>query len=202
MIYLSKWKFWIQLYLLIYASNKFCKCCFDSYSARNWWKVPQFTKGDLSWQEGSQKKNMRKTCEFNFLYNLAMMTKANNIKPYGPRCKKTRLIRAFVICFFESILSKLATGEISIFLLASVAEEIGLKLALSETPKTGFVTMRPICIIFLLINSQFYSEKFSILIKRPWISLLIKHFRSIVSIDFIAILCSRNHGTCTVMKNS
>ena len=114
-----------------------------------------------------------------------MMTKANNIKPYGPRREKTclrgfannkgadqhahppRLIRAFVIRFFESIVFKLATGEISIFLLASVAEEIGLKLALSETPKTGFVTMRPICIICLLINTQFYSEHFSILIKWP-----------------------------------
>ena len=113
------------------------------------------------------------------------MTKANNIKPYGPRREKTclrgfannkgadqhahppRLIRAFVIRFFESIVFKLATGEFSIFLLASVAEEIGLKLALSETPKTGFVTMRPICIICLLINTQFYSEHFSILIKWP-----------------------------------
>ena len=38
----------------------------------------------------------------------------------------------------------LATGEISIFWLVSVAEETGLKLALSETPKTGFVATRPI----------------------------------------------------------
>ena len=32
----------------------------------------------------------------------------------------------------------------SIFYLVSVAEETGLKLALSETPKTGFVALRPI----------------------------------------------------------
>ena len=51
------------------------------------------------------------------------------------------LISAFVICFLESTICKLATGEISIFYLASVAEESGLKLALS----TGFVTSRPIC---------------------------------------------------------
>ena len=54
------------------------------------------------------------------------------------------LISAFVIRFLESIICKLATGEISIFLLVSVAEETGLKLALAETLKTGFLAMRPI----------------------------------------------------------
>ena len=44
----------------------------------------------------------------------------------------------------ESIICKLATGEISIFQLVSVAEETGLSLALSGTPKTGFLTTRPI----------------------------------------------------------
>ena len=39
----------------------------------------------------------------------------------------------------------LATGEISIFELVSVAEETGLKLALSETPKTGFLETWPNC---------------------------------------------------------
>ena len=53
------------------------------------------------------------------------------------------LISAFVILFLESITCTLATGEISIFELVSVAKETGLKLALSETPKTGFVTSRP-----------------------------------------------------------
>ena len=42
------------------------------------------------------------------------------------------------------MICKLATGEISIFYLVSVAEETGLKLALSETPKTGFLATRPI----------------------------------------------------------
>ena len=37
----------------------------------------------------------------------------------------------------------LATGEISIFYLVSVAEETGLKLALTETTKTGFLAARP-----------------------------------------------------------
>ena len=43
----------------------------------------------------------------------------------------------------ERIICKLATGEISIFWLVPVAEETGLKVALSETPKTGFVATRP-----------------------------------------------------------
>ena len=42
------------------------------------------------------------------------------------------------------LICKLATGEISIFKLVSVAEETGLKLALSDTPKTGFLASRPI----------------------------------------------------------
>ena len=71
---------------------------------------------------------------------------------YGPRREKTclrgvannRLISTFVIRFFESFIYNLDIGEISIFKLVSVAEETGLKLALSDTPKTGFVTTRPI----------------------------------------------------------
>ena len=55
------------------------------------------------------------------------------------------LISAFGIHFMESIICKLATGEISMFQLASVAEETGLKLVLSETPKTGFLATRPKC---------------------------------------------------------
>ena len=34
-------------------------------------------------------------------------------------------------------------SKISNFLLVSVAEETGFSLALSETPKTGFVTLQP-----------------------------------------------------------
>ena len=70
----------------------------------------------------------------------------------GPRCEKTclpwfannegadqpahmrSLISAFAIGFLESIICKLATGEIS---------ETGLKLNLSETRKTGFLATRP-----------------------------------------------------------
>ena len=53
------------------------------------------------------------------------------------------LISAFVIHFLESIISRLDTSEISIFWLVSVAEQAGLNLTLSVTPKTGFLTARP-----------------------------------------------------------
>ena len=48
------------------------------------------------------------------------------------------LISTFIVPFLESIICKLATSEISVFKLVSVAEETALSLALSETPKTGF----------------------------------------------------------------
>ena len=61
--------------------------------------------------------------------------------PVHPRS----LISTFVFSVLESIICKLATGEISIFQIVSVAEETGLKLSLSETPKTGFLATRPNC---------------------------------------------------------
>ena len=60
-----------------------------------------------------------KTCLWGFANN----TGAD--QPAHPRS----LISAFVIRFLESSICKLATGEISIHLLVSVAEEPGLKLA-------------------------------------------------------------------------
>ena len=67
---------------------------------------------------------------------------ANNTgadQPAHPR----RLISAFVIRLSRSIMSRIATSEISIFYLVSVAEESGSKLTLTETPKTGFLGTRP-----------------------------------------------------------
>ena len=55
------------------------------------------------------------------------------------------LISAFVIPLLESIISKHTPREISLFKLVYVAEQAGLSLTLSETPKTGFLTMRSIC---------------------------------------------------------
>ena len=61
-------------------------------------------------------------------------------QPAHPRS----LISVYVICLLKRIISRLATSEISLFYLVSVAEETGLSLALSETPKTDFVATRPI----------------------------------------------------------
>ena len=47
------------------------------------------------------------------------------------------LISAFVIHWLESIISRLATSEITIFYLVSVYEQAGSNLTLSETLKTG-----------------------------------------------------------------
>ena len=69
------------------------------------------------------------------------------------------LISAFVICLLESILYKLATSEISIFQVVSVAEQAGLGMTISETPKTGFLASRPICfgcsISFFLVSTTY-----------------------------------------------
>ena len=54
------------------------------------------------------------------------------------------LISAFVICLLESIISKLATCEISHFQVVSVAEQSGPGMIWMETPKTGFLASRPI----------------------------------------------------------
>ena len=54
------------------------------------------------------------------------------------------LISAIVIRSLESIVSKLASGKLSIFGLVSVLEQFGLSLTQSETPKTGFLAMKPI----------------------------------------------------------
>ena len=48
------------------------------------------------------------------------------------------LLSASVSRLFESIISRLDTTEISVFLRVSVAEETGLSLALSEAPKACF----------------------------------------------------------------
>ena len=54
------------------------------------------------------------------------------------------MISAFVIRFFESIISKLATSEISIFELVSVAEATGLCLTSSKTKGQVFSRRDPI----------------------------------------------------------
>ena len=60
------------------------------------------------------------------------------------------LISPSVFLFLESITSKLATSEISIFYLVSVAEQAGLSLTLSEIPKTGFLATHICSPVFLI----------------------------------------------------
>ena len=48
------------------------------------------------------------------------------------------LIRAFIFCLLESIMSRLASSEISIFQLVSVAEQANLNLTLLKTPRQVF----------------------------------------------------------------
>ena len=74
--------------------------------------------------------------------NLCFGGFANNTGADQP-ARLRNLISAFVIRFLESFICKLATGEISIFWIVSVVEETGLNLALTETPKTGFLATRP-----------------------------------------------------------
>ena len=80
-----------------------------------------------------------------------------NNKGAGQPAHPRRLISAFVIRLLESTISKLATSEISIVKLVTVAEESDFSIALSETPKTGFLTTRPMC--FLFFFSSVSSER-------------------------------------------
>ena len=57
----------------------------------------------------------------------------------GLRTTKVQLDQHICFSHIESSVSKLATGEIEIFLLIFQAETTGLTVALSETPETGFV---------------------------------------------------------------
>ena len=60
------------------------------------------------------------------------------------RCRQQSDQRLRYLLIKKYHISRLDTSEISIFYLVSVAEQTGLNLILSETPKTGFVASRPI----------------------------------------------------------
>ena len=92
-------------------------------------------------------------CKFSKSHNIFTASSYPREKTEPGVCEQQRcrpaahlhsLISAFVIHLLKSIISGLATSEISLFYLVSVAEQTGLNLALSETPKTGFLTSRPI----------------------------------------------------------
>ena len=67
-----------------------------------------------------------------------------------------------------SYLNLLCTGEISILQLVSVAEETGLSLPLSDTPKTRFLKSRPIQEVF-----HVYLNKFEIAVSHLFLLYLV-----------------------------
>ena len=71
---------------------------------------------------------------------------ANNKGPDQPGHVRS-LISAVVIRLMENIISKLATSEISVFYLVSVAEQTRLCVTWSEFPRTGFLTSRSMYIL-------------------------------------------------------
>ena len=68
---------------------------------------------------------------------------ANNTGADQPAHRRS-LISAFAIRVLKITICYLATDEITMFWLVSEAEENGLSLALTETPKKGFLATRPI----------------------------------------------------------
>ena len=81
------------------------------------------------------------------------------ILPYGSANNKgvdqlahpRSLISAFAIHKLNSIVSKLAPSEISLFYLVSVAQTAGFGMSLSETLKTGFVAPM---LIYIHVNAD------------------------------------------------
>ena len=62
------------------------------------------------------------------------------------------LISAFVVRCLDSSIPLGSISEISSLYLASVAEQAGLSLHWSQTPKTGFLVTRLICLVLLYIS--------------------------------------------------
>ena len=69
------------------------------------------------------------------------MSYANNIGADQPAHSRS-LISAFVVRCLDSIIPLVSISEISSVYLASVAEQAGLSLPWSQTPKTGFFVTR------------------------------------------------------------
>ena len=61
------------------------------------------------------------------------------------------ILSAFPIHKLNSIVSKLAPSEISLFYLVSVTEGAGFGMILSGTPKTGFVASM---LIYIHVNAD------------------------------------------------
>ena len=103
-------------------------------------------------------------CTVLFLYIITIKPAISQSKTTGqPTTPRGSLISAFVICFSESTISELAIGEISNFLLVFVAEETGLSLALSETPKDKFCRDKTNICMAIPILSLLKHETFCLL---------------------------------------
>ena len=72
------------------------------------------------------------------------------------------LASAFVFYYLESTVVKLAPCKLSMFQLVSVAEQAGLNMRLSGTPKTGFLMMRPVFCKFGNFREDFIFVKLHI----------------------------------------
>ena len=99
------------------------------------------------------------------------------------------LISAFVIRLLKSIVSRLSTSEISHFLLVSVAEQVGLNLTLSKTPKTGFLATRPIS-----VHVPFQTRVLMLSLIQP------RRPRMLLSVDYCFYLfsvCYHDEYVCT-----
>ena len=70
-----------------------------------------------------------------------LMSYANNKGTDQPEHPRS-LISAFVVRCLDSTMSLVSVTKISSLMLASVAEQVGLSLTWSETPKTGFLVTR------------------------------------------------------------
>ena len=63
---------------------------------------------------------------------------------HRPACAYAQTDQRFYYSLIGKCISLLSSSKISIFQLVCVDEEAGLKLALLETPKTGFLAKGPI----------------------------------------------------------
>ena len=70
---------------------------------------------------------------------------------------RCNLISAFVIRFLQSMIYKLASYNVSILLLVSVAEHVCLNLTWAETPKTGLVFSH-LCPLIRVLFQKFLSS--------------------------------------------
>ena len=97
------------------------------------------------------------------VYAICGNNKGEN-QPAHPRS----LISAFVVHCLDSIIHLVSISEISSLYLASVAEQAGLSLSWSQTPKSGFLVSR-------LKQLSVILQTKAKLISKTWIKEAVKH---------------------------